>query len=43
MDFEYTDEQKQLQSALQRWIAKEYAFDARRKLAATLGLAKSAV
>jgi alkylation response protein AidB-like acyl-CoA dehydrogenase len=35
MDFEYTDEQKQLQSALQRWIAKEYTFDARRKLAAT--------
>ena len=35
MDFDYTDEQRQLRDTLQRYIAKEYDFDARRKLART--------
>ena len=35
MDFDYTDEQRQLRDTLQRYIAKEYGFDARRKLART--------
>jgi alkylation response protein AidB-like acyl-CoA dehydrogenase len=35
MDFDYTDEQRQLRDTLHRYIAKEYDFDARRKLART--------
>jgi alkylation response protein AidB-like acyl-CoA dehydrogenase len=35
MDFDYTDLQRQLRDTLQRYIAKEYDFDARRKLAQT--------
>jgi alkylation response protein AidB-like acyl-CoA dehydrogenase len=35
MDFDYTDEQRQLRDTLQRYIAKQYTFDARRKLAQT--------
>jgi alkylation response protein AidB-like acyl-CoA dehydrogenase len=35
MDFGYTDLQRQLRDTLQRYIAKEYGFDARRKLART--------
>ena len=31
MDFDYTDEQRQLRDTLQRYVAKEYGFDARRK------------
>ena len=33
MDFAYTDEQRQLQETLLRYIAKEYGFAARRQLA----------
>ena len=35
MDFDYTDEQRQLRDTLQRYIAKQYTFEARRKLAQT--------
>ena len=35
MDFRYTEEQQALQETLQRFIARDYGFEQRRKLAAS--------
>jgi alkylation response protein AidB-like acyl-CoA dehydrogenase len=43
MDFEFKEEQLQLADALKRWIARDYSFEARRKIvASTAGVSEQA-